>query len=295
MKQDRNRGAISSTKFFEKPGSYDGKWKPQSVSDGLRGVASSPGDINNLHAIEEMNVCFTGVPSNGTSESAGVLSGKTSGSKDDNGKQKEDVGVLSDNSYRLEDSTPINFVSTVSGRLHDSSRVNDVVSKERVVHSVSFDKVMVSPIRDPEPNKNEGKWKIWAKKGGRLAVRKGGRCSHFKNVGVEKKDFLGLVQDSWVTADGGNPLIKFHAKATARKKRNLILVLFDKRGTWSTSEDEIEGIINSYFSSLFASSRPSRVLLDAVLNSVEARLPSNLKDFLDASFTGRLKYQIVSC
>ena len=52
-----------------------------------------------------------------------------------------------------------------------------------------------------------------------------------------------------------------------------------------TSDSEIEDIIGKYFSALYASSCPSSVQLGAIIDSVEARLPSNLKDFLDARFS----------
>lgn len=77
----------------------------------------------------------------------------------------------------------------------------------------------------------------------------------------------------------------FHAKASARRKRNQIFGLFDDKGSWVSADEDIEGIISDYFSSLYASSVPSVSQLNVVLNSVEARLPSKLKHFLDARFT----------
>ncbi|KAK0607443.1 hypothetical protein LWI29_015165 [Acer saccharum] len=61
--------------------------------------------------------------------------------------------------------------------------------------------------------------------------------------------------------------------------------LFDGNGVWKTNEGEMAGIISQYFSSIFTSSHPSAEQLERVLGSVEHRLPSNMRDFLDGNFS----------
>ncbi|KAK3222934.1 hypothetical protein Dsin_009959 [Dipteronia sinensis] len=50
-------------------------------------------------------------------------------------------------------------------------------------------------------------------------------------------------------------------------------------------DKDMEGIIQKYFSTLFTSSKSSSYHLDSVLDTMEARLPLNMKDFLDSAFS----------
>ncbi|KAK2665976.1 hypothetical protein Ddye_004550 [Dipteronia dyeriana] len=79
----------------------------------------------------------------------------------------------------------------------------------------------------------------------------------------------------------------FHAKASSRRTRNNLRGLFDSNGIWKAQDGYMVSIINEYFSSLFASSKPSHSQLDSVFNVVEGRLPTNLKIFLDELFTAK--------
>ena len=85
---------------------------------------------------------------------------------------------------------------------------------------------------------------------------------------------------SWLK-EGDRNTKYFHAKASSRRKRNSIIGLFDDNGVWMT----LEGIIGRYFSSIFESSRPSEEQMVVVLETVEARLPINMRDSLDVIFT----------
>lgn len=60
----------------------------------------------------------------------------------------------------------------------------------------------------------------------------------------------------------------FHTKATSRHRRSLITGLRNSAGQWQESPKEIEKIISDYFSSLFASSNPDPLEIDAVLESL---------------------------
>ncbi|KAK0608384.1 hypothetical protein LWI29_029944 [Acer saccharum] len=76
-------------------------------------------------------------------------------------------------------------------------------------------------------------------------------------------------------------------KATSRKRRNRLCGLFDgvDGGVWKTKDEDMEVIIQNYFTNLFTSSRPSAAVVNDVLNSVQGSLQPDLKAYLDSVFT----------
>jgi hypothetical protein len=77
----------------------------------------------------------------------------------------------------------------------------------------------------------------------------------------------------------------FHAKASSRRRRNYLQGLFDENGVWKDVEEDMEGIVGRYFSSLFESSQLDSSHLGPMMCVVQSRLPPNLKDSLDVPFT----------
>ncbi|KAK0588895.1 hypothetical protein LWI29_006742 [Acer saccharum] len=101
---------------------------------------------------------------------------------------------------------------------------------------------------------------------------------------VEEVFWKQRAKVSWMKEGDRNTRF-FHAKASARKKRNFLSGLRDDSGVFQTEESVMEGIISEYFSSLFASSQPSRQQTELVLNSVENVLAPNMREELDSPFT----------
>lgn len=60
----------------------------------------------------------------------------------------------------------------------------------------------------------------------------------------------------------------FHAKATKRKRNNLISGLQNSEGVWKERVVDIERIIQSYFGELFQTSNTSSAIIDEVLDAV---------------------------
>ncbi|KAL4282979.1 hypothetical protein GQ457_16G017860 [Hibiscus cannabinus] len=59
----------------------------------------------------------------------------------------------------------------------------------------------------------------------------------------------------WLSAGDQNTSF-FHAKASARKKKNAILGLYDSNGSWQTSTTEVLRVGSDYFVSLFSANPP---------------------------------------
>ncbi|KAK2648867.1 hypothetical protein Ddye_016356 [Dipteronia dyeriana] len=76
----------------------------------------------------------------------------------------------------------------------------------------------------------------------------------------------------------------FQAKASVRKARNRIKGLKDELSVWKGDDDEMEGIISSYFSKLFTSSNPPLVAIKLILDNVEKTIPSYMITVLDAKY-----------
>ncbi|KAK1592432.1 hypothetical protein Q3G72_024855 [Acer saccharum] len=139
--------------------------------------------------------------------------------------------------------------------------------------------------------------KTWAKGGNgnnmQRVVRRLSVCAKNLQRRVEKEldEMLKVEESLWkqrsrVTwmKEGDRNTRFFHAKASAKRSRNRLDGLFDLGGVWKAEEDDMVGIIGDYFTSLFNSSKPSSDQLNAVLNTVNARVPDHLIQFLDASF-----------
>lgn len=69
---------------------------------------------------------------------------------------------------------------------------------------------------------------------------------------------------TWMKKGDGNTDF-FHSKATSRRHRNLITGLRDSQGQWSEDPKVIDGIMQTYFGQLFASSNPDPLEIDEVL------------------------------
>ncbi|XP_022150918.1 uncharacterized protein LOC111018954 [Momordica charantia] len=66
----------------------------------------------------------------------------------------------------------------------------------------------------------------------------------------------------------------FHTKASHRRRTNEIKGLLDQQGTWEENKFKVVGMIESYFTELFSSSRPSVSIIEQVTGCIEARVSS---------------------
>lgn len=67
--------------------------------------------------------------------------------------------------------------------------------------------------------------------------------------------------------DGNRNTMFFHCKAS-QQKNNFIRGPFDGSGYWHEEDDDLEGVVSEYFSSLFSSSSPSKDARQEVLYDV---------------------------
>ncbi|KAL4279636.1 hypothetical protein GQ457_03G016890 [Hibiscus cannabinus] len=86
----------------------------------------------------------------------------------------------------------------------------------------------------------------------------------------------------WLSAGDQNTSF-FHAKASARKKKNAIMGLYDCNGYWQTSTNEVLRVASDYFVSLF-SANPS-VDAPAFLEHITPSVTADMNSGLLASFT----------
>ena len=74
----------------------------------------------------------------------------------------------------------------------------------------------------------------------------------------------------------------FHCCAMERNKRNFISGLEDDLGLWVEDENQIGDLLNSFYSSLFSSSSPTK--FDEVLEGMETRVTQEMNEELLRSF-----------
>ncbi|KAK2640624.1 hypothetical protein Ddye_028419 [Dipteronia dyeriana] len=80
----------------------------------------------------------------------------------------------------------------------------------------------------------------------------------------------------------------FHSKATARKarkSRNRIKGMFDDKGVWKGSNEEIKRTTDHYFSNIFNLSRPTQQSISKAFEGIQPRLDNNISRWLDSMFT----------
>ncbi|KAL0378863.1 UNVERIFIED_CONTAM: LINE-1 retrotransposable element O protein [Sesamum radiatum] len=77
----------------------------------------------------------------------------------------------------------------------------------------------------------------------------------------------------------------FHAKASARQRKNTISHLRRQDGSWSSSAAEVQNIITSYFHGLFTSTRPSDADIEAAIEGLTTRVSTEMNSQLLLPFT----------
>ncbi|TXG53653.1 hypothetical protein EZV62_018909 [Acer yangbiense] len=75
----------------------------------------------------------------------------------------------------------------------------------------------------------------------------------------------------WLSAGDRNTKF-FHARASARRRKNNIQGLFDDRGRFLDSEEDIVGHVCCYFSGLFRSSNPGRREINNAIANIGSRI-----------------------
>ncbi|XP_055962295.1 uncharacterized protein LOC130015681 [Mercurialis annua] len=91
------------------------------------------------------------------------------------------------------------------------------------------------------------------------------------------------ARTDWL-AHGDKNTRYFQLRATKRRARNQIKGLQDELGIWKEEPAAIEGIIQSYFKSMFESTKPSSVEIDEVLKHVTTEVSGSMNDTLCKRF-----------
>ncbi|KAL0439752.1 UNVERIFIED_CONTAM: hypothetical protein Slati_2458200 [Sesamum latifolium] len=77
----------------------------------------------------------------------------------------------------------------------------------------------------------------------------------------------------------------FHARASARRKKNSISKLQNEEGDWCSSLEGIRQIISSYFHTLFQTSNPSAEAIDGILRGMPRKVSNELNETLLQPFS----------
>ncbi|KAL0444501.1 UNVERIFIED_CONTAM: hypothetical protein Slati_2172800 [Sesamum latifolium] len=114
-----------------------------------------------------------------------------------------------------------------------------------------------------------------------------------KTVAYELEEFLSHEEILWKQrgkaqwlADGDRNTPYFHARASARRRKNFISRLRDKNGEWCATYEGIQQIIPSYFVDLFQMSSPSEEVMEGVIGGMPARVSEHMNDTLIQPFSG---------
>lgn len=77
----------------------------------------------------------------------------------------------------------------------------------------------------------------------------------------------------------------FHRQASAKRRKNAILGLYDRNDIWQDTFKDVESICRGFFNDLCSSSSPSDSAIEKVTRLVQPRLSSATRDSLDRSFS----------
>ncbi|KAL4341194.1 hypothetical protein GQ457_08G031170 [Hibiscus cannabinus] len=112
-----------------------------------------------------------------------------------------------------------------------------------------------------------------------LLAAKGKLCHLLK---VQEAYWAQRSRVLWLSAGDQNTSF-FHAKASARKKKNALMGLYDDNGYWQTSTNEVLRIASDYFVSLFSANPP--VAAPAFLEHIAPSVTEDMNSGLLATFT----------
>uniref|UniRef100_A0A803QN76 Reverse transcriptase domain-containing protein n=1 Tax=Cannabis sativa TaxID=3483 RepID=A0A803QN76_CANSA len=106
------------------------------------------------------------------------------------------------------------------------------------------------------------------------------------NCGEEKREMYWRQRSRalWLKHGGRNTKF-FHFKASARRKKNTILGLFDDRGQWRTSENDIAAVAIIYFQNLFSKYNGGIDVKDALRGCIPCRISADENRALLEPFT----------
>lgn len=77
----------------------------------------------------------------------------------------------------------------------------------------------------------------------------------------------------------------FHAKGSARKRKNKIWGIEDGQGKWTEDIAEVEAEFCEYFQEIFTSSRTSQDQIDNALVGLMLKVTQDMKSMLEQPFT----------
>ncbi|KAK2641855.1 hypothetical protein Ddye_023618 [Dipteronia dyeriana] len=122
-----------------------------------------------------------------------------------------------------------------------------------------------------------------------------GRPSIMSSIRVLEKSVEGLIdcdelywrQHSrldWLQSGDRNSKL-FHARATARRKKNFISSLIDRNGRVQVSDEGLASTVRDFYSAMFLSFKPSTQDILEATKAIRGRLSTNMSDMLRLSFT----------
>ena len=82
----------------------------------------------------------------------------------------------------------------------------------------------------------------------------------------------------------------FHARASSRYKKNVIIGLLDSHGVWQEEKHKIGEVVVGYFADHFSSNRPTEFI--EILNAVQPKVSDNMNRMLNMPFQLRKCFQL---
>ncbi|KAL0433779.1 UNVERIFIED_CONTAM: hypothetical protein Slati_2712200 [Sesamum latifolium] len=89
---------------------------------------------------------------------------------------------------------------------------------------------------------------------------------------------------AWL-AEGNRNTAFFHAKASPRRRVNHIDRIRNEMGSWCHEEEEVQGVIQRYFHSIFSSEHPINDELEKAIEAVPSRVTEDMNQLLLEHYT----------
>ena len=109
--------------------------------------------------------------------------------------------------------------------------------------------------------------------------------SHINSMLVDEEIYWKQRSRADWLREGDKNTKYFHAKASARKRKNKVWGIENDQGIWLKERDEIDEEICSHFQELFTTSNPSPSQIQATLQGMTTKVTPEMNVQLETSFT----------